>query len=150
MFKLREPRVSKSSRWRDDRHREAGFTMIEIMIASITIALTVAAVASAFNTVEVLNRRARNLTIATQLVQQQMEVYRNTPFAGLPVAGTTDVSSILSPYPSLGSPRSATATVTDVDPGDLKQIDITLSYTESGHTKTVEATTQIAVRGLNK
>lgn len=131
-------------------NNQAGFTLIEILVASVTIAITVTVVAGVWNSVEILNRRARNLTIATQVVQQQVEVYRNTPFAGLPAAGTIDASSILSPYPSLGSPRSVSVVVTDVDPGDLKQVDVNLSYTESGHTKNAQATTLISIKGLNK
>lgn len=130
---------------------QSGFTLIELLIASIVIAISITAVFSAFTTVEKLNLRARNLTIANQLVQQQVETYRNTPFAGLPAGGSsTDVSNLMSPYPSLGTPRTMTANVTDIDVGDLKQIDVALSYTEGGQTKRVQASTLITVRGLNK
>lgn len=129
---------------------QAGFTLIETLVALVVIAMSVAAVLTAFIAVESLNRRARNLTIATQAANQQLETYRNTAYAGIPTGANQDLSSLLTPYPSLGTPRSALATITEIDPAGLKQVDIAISYTESGKTKNVQVSTLIARRGINR
>jgi prepilin-type N-terminal cleavage/methylation domain-containing protein len=130
---------------------QSGFTLIELVVAAVAFSMMAIAVFTAFTNIEIMNRRARNITIANQALQQQMELYRGTPFVNLPTAGTHDVTaSLLAPYPSLGSPRQVQVVVTDVQPGALKRIDINLYYTESGKRKDIQLTTLITARGLNK
>lgn len=133
------------------QRNEAGFTLIELVVASVAFSMMAVAILTAFTSIEVLNRRARNITIATQAAQQQMETYRGTPFVNLPVAGTHNVTStLLGPYDSLGDPREATVVVTDTQPGALKRIDINIYYTESGKRKDIQLSTLMTIRGLNK
>ncbi len=98
--------------------------------------------------VEQLNRTARAQTIATEVVQQELEKVRNTPYANIGV-GTTDLSSALSGYPTLESPRSFTKTVTVVDAGGLKQVDFSLNYKIYHRTKTVQVSTEVSNIGIN-
>lgn len=127
----------------------AGFTIIEQLVAAVFIVLVVIAVSQVFITIGSLNRRANNLTVATQVAQQQIEIFRNTPYSNIAV-GTLDFSSSLNPYPTLDSPRSATATVTETTPSNLKLIVITVSYTDRGKSRSVELQTIIGNKGINK
>lgn len=96
-----------------------------------------------------LNRFSSNMVIVNQLAQQQIEQYRNTPYNNL-VVGTQNIAGILTPYPTLLAPRSATATITELQPNGLKQIDLTITFTGKGGLKTTSVTTLVASRGINK
>lgn len=113
------------------------------MLATIVIAVAVT-----LDSIKAINFAANNLTIATEAAQQQLELYRNTPYNQIAV-GTQNISSSLNAYPSLKNPRTATATVTQVDPNGIKQIDIAISYTGAGGAKRVQVSTQVANKGLN-
>lgn len=128
---------------------QRGFTLIELIITATVLAIIVVAVGGMLDSIGAINRSANQLTIATGIAQQQLERYRNIPYNDINV-GTVDLSSALAPYPSLHSPRSATATVTQVDPNGLKEVEIDISYTGSGGTKNVQVATEISYKGINK
>ena len=123
--------------------------MLELIIASAVMSITFIALYGYFMSIRQVNTTASNMVIATQVAQQQMELYRNTPYNTLTV-GTTDLASILTPYPSLRTPRTATSTITEVQPSGYKQVDVTVTYKERGGTKTVKLTTLIAAQGINR
>jgi len=131
-----------------DTGEQSGFTLIEFIIAATLLATIVVAVATTLDSIKAINFSANNLTIATEAAQQQLELYRNTPYNQITI-GTQNISSSLNAYPSLKSPRSATAVVTQVNAAGIKQIDIAISYTGSGGTKRVQVSTQVANKGLN-
>ena len=129
--------------------KETGFTLVEVAISIAVMATVFLAIAGLFNTLHQVNARANTLTVTTQLAQQLLETYRNTAYTAIPL-GTTDVSSILTPYANIGSPKSATVTVTQADPTGLKSVDIIINYTDHKNPKVVEVTTLIAINGVNK
>jgi len=131
-----------------DTGEQSGFTLIEFIVAATLLATIVVAVATTLDSIKAINFSANNLTIGTEAAQQQLELYRNTPYNQIAL-GTQDISSSLSAYPSLKSPRSATATVTQVDPDGIKQVDIAITYTGQGGTKRIQVSTQVANKGLN-
>jgi prepilin-type N-terminal cleavage/methylation domain-containing protein len=132
-----------------DLYEEHGFSLIEVLLATAVMAIVFIALAGLFNTLHQVNARANTLTITTQLAQQQLEKYRNTPYTSIAV-GTTDISSILTPYKNIGGPKSATTTVVQTDPNGLKSVDIKINYTDHGSPKVVEVTTLMALNGVNK
>jgi prepilin-type N-terminal cleavage/methylation domain-containing protein len=131
-----------------DTGEQSGFTLIEFIVAATLLATIVVAVATTLDSIKAINFSANNLTIGTEAAQQQLELYRNTPYNQIAL-GTQDISSSLSAYPSLKSPRSATATVTQVDPDGIKQVDIAITYTGQGGTKRIQVSTRVANKGLN-
>ncbi len=135
----------RKSRWAP----QAGFSLLELIVAAAVMGVIVSVIITAIFGIQNLNHKTKNLTIATQVVQQQEEVYRNTPYNSIPV-GTVDLISQLSPYPSLHTPRSATATITEIQAGSLKKVVINVAYTEAGSTKNIAVATLIASRGINK
>jgi prepilin-type N-terminal cleavage/methylation domain-containing protein len=131
------------------RRDERGFSLLELIISAAVMSVIILAIYGFFQSVRDINRYASNMVIASQVAQKQMETYRNTPYNSLTV-GTQSVSSILTPYGSLKTPRSATATITELQPNGLKQIDMVVSYTDKGGTKTVRLNTLVAARGINR
>ena len=131
------------------RQNERGFTLIEVVVTAVFCGIVVLAIDQMFVSLRQVNREADQYTTATEVAQQLLEQYRNLPYSAINT-GTTDVtSSALSPYPSLKSPRSATVTVTQIDPNGLKQLDVALSYTDRTGTKNVQFETVISNKGIN-
>ncbi len=131
------------------RNGESGFTLIELVMTAVLMSITFLAIYSLFDTLRIVNRRADNLTVATEVAQQQLELYRNKPYSTLAV-GTTDIASSLAPYPSLGPDRKGNVTVASVDGRGLKRVDINLDYSDRGIVKKVRLTTLVAQNGLNR
>ena len=132
------------------KSRGAGFTIIELVVTMAFMGIVVVSITQLYATLRQTNRSADNYTIATQVAQQLLEKYRNTPYGNITV-GTTDVTSTaLSAYPSLASPRSASTTVTEVDIAGLKQVSVAVSYKDRTGTKNVQLTTLISNKGINR
>jgi Tfp pilus assembly protein PilV len=129
---------------------QRGFSLIELVVTAAFMGIIVVAVVGLFIGLRQINRTANNYTIATQVAQQLVEQYRNTPYASIAVGTTNVTSSALSPYPSLLSPRSATVTVTQVNASGIKQVDVAISYKDRVGTKNVQFSTQVANKGLNR
>jgi prepilin-type N-terminal cleavage/methylation domain-containing protein len=130
-------------------HTQKGFTLLEVLVATAVMATTFIAIAGVFNTLHQINARANTLTTVTQLAQKQLEKIRNTPYTNITV-GTTDISSIMTPYANIGSPKTASITTMQVDPNGLKSVDITINYTDHKYPKIVKLTTLVALNGVNK
>ncbi len=131
------------------RHGEGGFTLIELVLTAVILSVTFLSIYSLFDTLRIVNRRADNLTVATQVAQQQLELYRNIPYNAL-ATGTTDIASALAPYPSLGPGRTGSVVVSQTDARGLKRIDISVDYTDRALTKRVRVSTQVALNGMNR
>jgi Tfp pilus assembly protein PilV len=131
-------------------HRERGFTLMELVVTAAFMGTVIVAISGLFIGLRQINRAANNYTIASQVAQQLMEKYRNTPYASITVGTTNVTTSALGSYPSLLAPRSATVAVTQVNANGIKQVDVTISYQDRTGTKQVQYSTQIANKGLNR
>jgi prepilin-type N-terminal cleavage/methylation domain-containing protein len=132
------------------RIRQQGFTLIELVVAAAFMGIVVVAIAELFIGLRQINQTANNYTIASQVAQQLVETYRNTPYGNITVGTANVTTSALGPYPSLLSPRSATVTVTQVNANGIKQVDVAISYKDRTGTKNVQYSTQISNKGLNR
>lgn len=142
-YALRYNRSMSASR------RHHGFTLIEQLVAATVMLIIFISVTQAFIGIGIVNNRADAQTEAVELMQQKLEQLRNTPYNDL-VVGTTDFSQEMNDFESLQAPRSATIEIAEVTPGSLRRVDITVSYTKSGNTRTVATTTLIGLRGINR
>jgi type II secretory pathway pseudopilin PulG len=128
----------------------SGFTLIELVVTTAFLGIVVVAISSLFIGLRQINKTADSFTTASQVAQQIMEKYRNTPYSSITV-GTTDVTATeLAGYPTLLTPRSATVTVTEVDVTGLKQLEVAITYKDRTGIKHVELSTLISYKGINK
>jgi prepilin-type N-terminal cleavage/methylation domain-containing protein len=127
---------------------ESGFTLIEVLVTSVVIAIATVAIVEVFISVDRLNRQSRNLADATQIAQQKIESYRNIAYSNIP-ASENFTSSLPA---TLAAPRSATASFHDLSPAipGLKQLDIVIYYTDGRARRDVQVTTMISQRGLSR
>jgi prepilin-type N-terminal cleavage/methylation domain-containing protein len=66
---------------------EDGVTLIELLAAMVVMAIGIAAVVAGFSSGVLAINRAREASTAGTLADKQMELYRQAPFASLPVTG---------------------------------------------------------------
>lgn len=130
-------------------HSKQGFTLVEQLVAATVMLVVFVAVTQAFIGIGVVNNRSDAQTEAVELMQQKLELLRNTPFNDLDV-GVSDFTTEMAPFTTLQNPRSATVTITEVTPSTLKRVDIQLSYTQSGKSRTVGTSTLIGLHGINR
>jgi hypothetical protein len=91
-------------------------------------------------------QRGRYLNLANAYAEAKIESLRNTGYNGLSV-GTTNLSGELPAQ--LPPSRSASMTITSPS-GGLKQVDLTLSYSDQGQTNTYSYTTYIGELGVGQ
>lgn len=128
---------------------EHGFSLIELIVALAVLGIVVLSLFELFAQIRQINRSANNFTTATQLAQQSIELYRNTPYANINL-GTQDLAASLTPYPALKSPRTATATVSQIDINGLKQVDVQITYQDRSGPKQIQLSTIVALKGINR
>lgn len=141
VMRYNEPMLGTKSR--------SGFTILEQLVAATVLLVTFAAVSQAFVGIGIVNNRANAQTQAIELMQEKLELIRNTPYNNLDV-GSTSFEADLANYPALKTPHTATITISEVTPGALKRVDIAISYTQSGMSRSVSTATLVGLRGLNR
>ena len=128
--------------------KQQGFTLIELILASTFIATASVGLITLFSSTARMNRQGQNLSLTTQLAQQKLEEYRNTPYTSIPVSPpTVDFASQLPNQ--IPSPRTATISVSQVEAG-LKKIDIEITYLDYDATRSIQVSTYVTSRGINK
>lgn len=127
---------------------QSGFTLIELIVTASFVASLAILTVEVFISVGKTNRLARNLSIATQLAQQKIEMDRNAGYNAIPAS--ENFSSLLPT--NFGAPKSAIATFSDLSPVQpgLKQLDVIVSWKDSGNIKTVKVTTLVTQRGIDR
>ena len=120
-----------------------GFSLIEIVLALFLVLALISILLTASATYT-HSRRSNLQSIATKIASREIENLRDTAFGNLPGTGTlTDPD--LSKLPSSNANRN----VANYDPdGKIKQITITIDWTEKGLTKQIVMETLISEYGL--
>ena len=124
---------------------QRGFTLVELLVSIAVIGIAAIGIASLFYTVQYTQRSARYQETATRAAQRQIEVLRNSSYNSLVSGETITFTSSLPP--SLPGTKSGTAVVSEPSPG-LKRVDVTVSYTDNGRTKTTNLSSYIGVIGI--
>ena len=120
---------------------EAGFSLIEMMMASLVLLIGVISVASLIGYSISSNFSSKNNTIATAVAERQMEQLRSLAFAGLVDGGSTLNSSGNITF--TGSPVSGYSTAASL--ADSDQIGKTVSYDVRWNITTVNGLKKITV-----
>ncbi|HET7630407.1 MAG TPA: type II secretion system protein [Candidatus Saccharimonadales bacterium] len=125
---------------------QRGFTIVELVITIVLFAILVPSIASFLSFLTDLNAQARNLAVVSATTENKVESLRSKGFVAVPL-GTVDFSNELPP--NLPKPRSATYAVSSVNPS-LKQIDVTISYTNHGQPESYQYRTYLGELGVGQ
>lgn len=128
------------------RKATGGFTLVELLVTIAAGAIIIASLSSLTTNYLHLGQRGRFLSIANSFVESKFEELRNTGYNGIPL-GTTSLTGSLSTQ--LPPSRSATMTVTSPYLG-IKQVDITISYSDQGLSNSYGYTTYIGELGVGQ
>lgn len=124
--------------------KNAGFTIVELIVAISVFAILVPAVAAFLNLLGTINDRARDIAVINALVENKVETLRSLSFVGVNT-GTTDFTDDLPD--AIAPPRSATYEVSAVS-STLKEINISVSYNDHGETRTLTYKTYLGELGV--
>lgn len=144
---LSSPRPARHPRRGTALRGTAGFTILEVAIASFVLIFALAAgiitIQAGFRTLDV----ARGLTLSSQIAQSEIESIRLCDWSHLPSSGALNIASVFSTDPSLAVRFSGTRSIDD-DPdkagigGNMKLITIVINFrTYDGvlHSRTYKA-----------
>jgi prepilin-type N-terminal cleavage/methylation domain-containing protein len=138
------------------RSREAGFALIELLIAMTVLAVGLLAVLGSFTSGYVALNRANTQATATLLADRTMEAYHGKRFTDLPGSGTTSVTYSATSTPASPDGRTYTvqstvadATATNTSGSTARTLKvITVTVTDSkGHQWVNERSTFDALTG---
>lgn len=117
-----------------------GFSLIEVMVASLILSLIVAGMFGIFVTGKGFVIRAGHKTGAINLARQRMEEVKSWDYSSLTEGDYED-------SPGIGGTISATRTLVIGSVVEGKRVEVTLEWTVAGVTRTEEIVTLIADPG---
>jgi len=122
---------------------EKGVGLIEIVIAMLIFGIGIAAALRTLPDSNLATTRARNISIATNLAQEKIEVLLGTPLTNADLtAGTHN-----DPQNPLDLHYTRVWNVTDNTPlTGMKRIDVTVTYMGGGNDRAVTLTTYLTPR----
>lgn len=113
------------------RHRTRGFTIIEVAMATFVmifgISTSLITMQRGFESIDT----ARNITLAAQIMQSEMERIRLLNWSSLPAdESDVDLSAFFTSNPSLADKFTLARSVTDVSGkvGEMKSITLTVTW----------------------
>lgn len=110
----RQKRQTSAARRTSRGGREAGFTLLEIVIALLVMMIAVLATVSLFIFAVNYNTGSRDKTVALAIAQQRLEALRNLPFTDAAL-NATPATGTLTMVTNNGRTFAVTTTITNVD-----------------------------------
>ena len=128
------------------KNREEGFTFIEVLITIVILAVVLIALLSCFLYGFNILSRIRQMAIATQSIQEELELIRNMSFNdifGLDSSFTNGSLSLL-------ESSSGVLSIEDSVGDDIKKLTVSILWTYRGRQMREDVVTYITWKGINK
>jgi type II secretory pathway pseudopilin PulG len=126
---------------------QAGFTIPELVITIVFIGFAFLGITSLYLTSQRIQENTSWLQSATHAGETEIESLRNNDYGSLTTGQDIDFSADLPTI--LPAPRSGTVVVSEPLSG-LKRVDVTVTYTDHGTTRTVQLSSLIGVIGISQ
>lgn len=131
------------------KRRRSGTILLELIMVSAMIGVSVLAVYGALNYEQKMPIKAQHIGRASEIASQILENARQTGYDNLTTPATTTVYSSATPINNL--PTGATATLTtswyNTPTNTIKQAVATVTWQENTQNKTVQYTTLVSQYG---
>ena len=128
---------------------EEAYTLVEIVVAVLFIAIALITIASAFTNSSAILQKSRHTLTALGYLQDYAERIRNLPFSSVS-SDNPDISAAPLSNPSF------TITVESYDAdndsaveSDIKKVSLSISWNEAGRTITKKTATLVTENGIN-
>lgn len=128
------------------KHKQAGFTIVELLIAIAVVGILVPTLAGLINTMNRLNDRSKDLTIVNSTAENKIEALRSIGYTGVNNGSYTFTNELPA---TLSSPKSAVYTVSTPNAG-MRQVDLVITFNDHGSTQTVNYRTYIGELGVGQ
>lgn len=129
------------------RHNQSGFTLVELAITIVVLGVVLTSVISLFTNIQEAQTHTRYLEAATYAAQAEIETLRNVNYNNLTPGQTIDFTNSLPD--TLPSGTTGTVTVSEPVQG-LRRVDVDVTYTYKGKSRTVELSSLIGVLGITQ
>lgn len=126
---------------------QQGFTIVELLVAILILGIVTASISTLFISINTLQRKTSHIDSATRAAQREIETLRNDNYGSLIAGQTLDFTDQLPA--TLPKDRAGTAAISEPSP-DLKRVDVTVTYTESGRQEKVVLSSLIGVIGITQ
>ena len=127
-------------------NREDGFTLIEVLVTIMVLAIVLIALFSCFLYGFTVISRMRQTAIATQCLQEQLELIRNMPF--------NDILSLDSSFENESLPlledSSGILSLEDSGGDDIKKLTVSVIWSYNGRQLRRDIVTFVTRKGINK
>lgn len=129
------------------KKKEDGFTIVELVVATVVTGLLIVAVASLFITIERTQHSTQLLETATRAGEQQIESLRNNNYGALTPGSTITFTDDLPA--ELPSPRTGTVAISEPSTG-IRRVDVTITYRDGTKQKNVKLSSLIGQLGIGQ
>ncbi len=131
---------------------EDGFTVVELLVMLVMLATLFTTFASSFETIQQLNKSAKDLNGTNQLAFAKVQSYENTSYGSLPNTSPNgslvQVEDFSSSLPAtVPKPRTALVYINTISP-TLKQVVVNIQYGAGSFQRNVQYADFIQKNGL--
>ncbi len=128
------------------KNREDGFTLIEVLVTIMILAVVLIALFSCFIYGFTVISRVRQASIATQCIQEELERIRNMPF--------DDILSLDNSFTNESLPlledSSGILSLEDYGGNDIKKLTVSVIWSYNGRQIRRDIVTFVTRKGINK
>ncbi|NIM90975.1 MAG: prepilin-type N-terminal cleavage/methylation domain-containing protein [Candidatus Aminicenantes bacterium] len=128
------------------KRKEEGFTLVEVLVTIVVVAVALMALLSVFIYGFNLLSRMKQTAIATQCAQEELENIRNLTFDEILALGPSFTNDSL----TLLENSSGVRTIEDSVGADIKKLTISVFWTYRGQSMRKDIVTYITREGINK
>jgi prepilin-type N-terminal cleavage/methylation domain-containing protein len=129
--------------------RERGFSLIEVLLSMVVLAIVVLTLISVLVYGFGALSRTKQLTLATQICQEQVDLVRNMPFATILTLGSTFTNSKLADLQQ-GAGSQTVEDITPSGPTNIVKLSVAVTWLYRGQTRRKDVVTFITKEGINK
>ena len=128
------------------KNREDGFTLIEVLVTIMILAVVLIALFSCFIYGFTVISRVRQASIATQCLQEELELIRNMPFNNILSLDNSFENESL----SLLEDSSGILSLEDYGGDDIKKLTVSVIWSYNGRQIRRDIVTFVTRKGINK
>lgn len=127
--------------------KQSGFTLVELAITIVVLGVVLTSVITLFTNIQEAQTHTRYLESATYAAQAEIETLRNVNYNNLTPGQTINFTDSLPK--TLPSGSTGSVTVSEPVQG-LRRVDVAVTYTYKGKSRTVQLSSLIGVLGITQ